>query len=46
MKFEYDMPNLVSSHHLEDESQIPKDKDFLWYHRFGKFQKTALPSVT
>ena len=45
MKFEYDMPNLVSSHHLEDETQIPKDKDFLWYHRFGKFQKTALPKL-
>ena len=29
MKFEYDMPNLVSSHPLEDETQIPKDKDFL-----------------
>ena len=29
MKFEYDMPNLVSSDHLEDETQIPKDKDFL-----------------
>ena len=45
MKFEYDMPNLVSSDHLEDETQIPKDKDFLWSHRFGKFQKTALPKL-
>ena len=45
MKFEYDMPNLVSSHSLEDETQIKKDKDFLWYNRFGKFQKTALPKL-
>ena len=29
MKIEYDMPNLVFSDHLEDETQIPKDKDFL-----------------
>ena len=46
MKFEYDMPNLVSSDHLEDETQIPKDKDFLWSHRFGKFRKTALQSYS
>ena len=29
MKFEYDMPNLVSSDHLEAKSPNPKDKDFL-----------------
>ena len=29
MKFGYDMLNLDSSHPLEDETQIPKDKDFL-----------------
>ena len=46
MKIEYVMPNLVSSDHLEAKSPNPKDKDFLWSHRFAKFQKIALPSVS